>query len=723
MLTRLLLFTALIMGMVLSIHAQSFQWIKQIGDKRSDDRPICKILPDGQSVIAWRYVEFTKIDTFKTFAKGYINPYLLAFLNKDGKAKWIWKPDSCYSVITISAISYSQNLSKIYVCGNFNKGAIINKTDYKGSFNNFVMRLDTNGNFEKIYNLSIDTGGAYFESMDITKNNEIVLGVYYGHNNTFPNTKLNIPEIGYSINKTGGFILKLDKDLKPQKSSDPMYGNKLGKLLINIQSDNKIINTCSYTDTLTVNGKNYFNGKNILSAYITQMDSNLKIKKISLIYTTKFTFTYISSLKSFKDGSIVIGGWFQDSISLVSKRFNGTVPLFVCLDSNFKLKWVKTPIIKSGKGISAPIYDIEISGDYIFGGGQFIGDAVFDDFNLPDSLGIFWFFKTDSRGNILWMRRVAYANPPNTQNLTSISANNKKEILLAGFIKDTVRLNNQKFFSGSSSSDILLMKIRDIEIYRGYVKSGPYCAGDTIKIPYTKDGNFNSGNEFIAQLSDEEGNFKGKERELGRLKSTDSGMIKGVLPLFEVESSPHYRIRIISTNPVVQSYYKADTLRLLIYSKDKANAGLPETICIGDSIQLKTYGGTKWTWSPKYNMNDSTLKKPIVWPTITTTYKIIIADSSGCGKIDTAYKIIRVRNPLMAKTAFTDTSLCDAFPIKILAAFEGGDSTNYQWQWFRLTKSKKTWKQLDSSKLYLNDTLAYTPQVTLYTNDTLAITL
>src|SRR5690606_34188733 len=134
---------------------------------------------------------------------------------------------------------------------------------------------------------------------------------------------------------------------------------------------------------------------------------------------------------------------------------------------------------------------------------------------------------------------------------------------------------------------------------------GPYCAGDTFYIPYTTQGVFSDTNTFIAELSDENGEFIGRERTLVSLKTNKDSLITGVLPLFQVASSELYRIRIRSTAPQAQSFYKLDTLNLLIYSRDKADPGPAETICKGDTIEIQTFGGTKWTWSPAYNMRDS----------------------------------------------------------------------------------------------------------------------
>src|SRR5690606_33220305 len=71
----------------------------------------------------------------------------------------------------------------------------------------------------------------------------------------------------------------------------------------------------------------------------------------------------------------------------------------------------------------------------------------------------------------------------------------------------------------STNTSGFVAKITDYYIDRGDVSSGPYCAGDTFLVPYVQYGVYDSSNYFIAELSDEHGNFDGGEKELGRLKS------------------------------------------------------------------------------------------------------------------------------------------------------------------------------------------------------------
>jgi len=312
--------------------------------------------------------------------------------------------------------------------------------------------------------------------------------------------------------------------------------------------------------------------------------------------------------------------------------------------------------------------------------------------------------KVDEYGNILWGFRTFYP-------FTGMGTDLQNNLYFGGWFE-----NDSVFFgpfkAKGNSGDAFVGKTFDYSIFRGPVKSGPYCAGDTFKVPYTKMGEYADTNTFFAELSDEYGEFTGKERILGSKRTKDSGTIIGTLPLFEVASSGKYRIRIRSTSPQAQSFYKIDTLRLLIYSRDKANPGPTESICRGDTITIKTFGGTKWTWSPKYRMSDSTSRTPLVWPDKTTQYRIIIADSSGCGEADTAFKTVVVRKD--QKIIFVtppDTIVCKGSTVPVIASFNYGDSLGYKWDWYAISP-QGNFTFLKSGYGKLKDTLNYKMSIT-----------
>jgi len=359
-------------------------------------------------------------------------------------------------------------------------------------------------------------------------------------------------------------------------------------------------------------------------------------------------------------------------------------------------------------------------GQFIYVGGTAIGDFEFNGTKTKRNEGLNVFCKLDTLCNPLWLFRTG--DSTSSFYPSGFSFDNFKGVYFGTTFSNTINMGGSILNSSNYGNDFILAKVFDYSISRGPVSKGPYCAGDSIIIPYTKEGIYDTSNIFIAQLSDENGEFEGIYRELGRLKSNSDGTIKGILPMFDVESSASYRIRIISTKPDVQSYYKLDSLRLLIYSKDTANAGKDTTICSGQKVQLTTSGGSRWRWSPGNLVSDSMAKRPMALSDKTTTYRIIISDSSGCGKNDTAYKTITLRQSLKSTLAFHDTVLCDNAHLKIPVKFTGGDSVNYHWDWF-VVSSPKVWKIISKGKLKLGDTLFHYPEFDSVITETLAIIL
>ena len=369
-------------------------------------------------------------------------------------------------------------------------------------------------------------------------------------------------------------------------------------------------------------------------------------------------------------------------------------------------------------GFLSPIAGLKLNNNNLYLGGQLAGDSIaFANtiFKHGVSGSDFKVFisKIDTLGNLLWGFTDASGY---SLSITSMANDLLGDLYLTGQYNSKIKLFNDSL-TNSRIQEAFLAKITDYSITRGDVYAGPYCAGDSILIPYTRMGPFDTANFFIAELSDESGNFDGGQRELGRLKSTEDSTIIGALPLFEVSSSANYRIRIRSTHPPVQSFFRRDSLRLLIYSRDKANPGPPETVCFGDSFRLNTFGGTAWEWSPNYRMNNSNARSPLIYPDRDTIFSIIISDSSGCGDPDTAFKQIFIRPKVQIQTQNV-VNACWGSPVNLAANFTQGDSTQYRWTWFNADSSLWAPLQLDSFKTKDTYTFNY-PQ----SNDTIRFAL
>jgi gliding motility-associated-like protein len=442
--------------------------------------------------------------------------------------------------------------------------------------------------------------------------------------------------------------------------------------------------------------KDYINGTDTLAIgnYLIQTDTSGSISNYVYVKSDNpLNMGTYSGIKFDIDaisGSVYLAFPFNDSIEILSRKEisntnTSNKSSFCLLKLNKHLDsiiWFKCQDSVS-QGNLNPIFGLLLENNNLYFAGQLFGNNVYYDNRLISAgtqlTGAKLFIaKSDTIGNLLW--GFADDNSAANPNRGDIVVDTNGNLYLTGQYRQKIKIFNDSL-SNNNINEFFLAKITDYSITRGEVSSGPYCAGDSILIPYTRMGPFEPDNEFIAELSDENGNFDGGQRELGRLKSTEDSTIIGALPLFEVSSSANYRIRIRSTHPPVQSFFRRDSLRLLIYSRDKADPGPTETICLGDSFQLNTFGGTAWHWSPAINMDDSTLRQPTVWPSTNTTYRIVISDSSGCGEPDTAFKTILIRPNPKIDLPSDEYVVCLREPSQILAYFYDGDTSGYRWSW------------------------------------------
>lgn len=100
------------------------------------------------------------------------------------------------------------------------------------------------------------------------------------------------------------------------------------------------------------------------------------------------------------------------------------------------------------------------------------------------------------------------------------------------------------------------------------------------------------------------------------------------------------------------------------------NAGIDRTICKGDTIQLGATGYTKYNWLPAYNISDTGIADPMVWPDATTDYLALVTNGY-CIKIDTVKVTVRD----LSINAGMDTSVCVGQGVRLKAT----GAATYQW--------------------------------------------
>lgn len=704
---RIVIFFIIVLGFN-SVIAQEFLWASASGSKKTES--VYEMLSYSTGYI----LPVIFRDSFYTLnkwnhAKSDGSSLYLEFYNKNGK---LWK---LIKLETDSIkINYFTGVNREIISileAELYDGYYFEGIKYNSSKEKYLLELDTFGKIKRNLSISCTRNGIaieprYKQLMNTRIDNHLYITIELLNKNSnylCNNYTVNTKDKNVIVN------LILDSNLNIIKSNT-IDGLKNPSIILN-SGDDIIIGSYlnSPLDTSVIDSKPYL-FESFNNCIVTILDKEFKIKNTFRVPGSQIrgirntidklgngTFMIITEVFSNKEGLKMKVA--SDSIEL---SWGGNV--LITLFSGGKIKSYKLfKSISNKYSFSMQGNSIVTSDEYAVVTGQ-IGNSILI---LPDSIiinntsddGDFICMKLDTFGNFLWQFRIG-------KNGTSEYAKNSKYekngVIIGGTFDGKAVLGNF-ILNSVGQSDALIFKITDNSIIRGSVSEGSYCAGDSIFIPYRAYGKYNDTNTFYAELSDENGNFYGSHRVLGSLSSTGSGTIRGALPLFDVITSGKYRIRIRSNSPFVQSFMRYDSLKLLIYSKDKASPGPDTTVCYGQKLTIMAKGGSLWHWSPGKFVKDSTARKTEFSAFESTRLRIAIGDSSGCGDPDTAYQVITVIPP--PKAISYDTVVCKNEWFVLRAKSSGGlqDSMRYKWIYADTFSEEKSlnWKTEKPSQVLL----------------------
>ncbi|MBX2986210.1 MAG: hypothetical protein KF882_09630, partial [Bacteroidia bacterium] len=688
-------------------------------------------------------------DTILHNGGGYLANSFVAKFNPSGDVKWVntmYLYTNSIDPTSLRLFAYNINTisdNKIIVHGYFQRGglaaesnvttilklsktdSIINTNSNNQNIIGFYAIYDSIGNVIKCNKLfegglsSSNLNGQV--AIDDQKNLYILTQINKATSGTFFSNKVDTT-VSYQANQTM-LLVKFTANFdsiawcKVLSTHTGVNYYKPSRMSIGLNDNNVYIASFIHTvgsGTITIDSIDYsqFITNNFTKGFLTVLSPLGNFIHKGFINNDVTQQDNIFDIFAVDTGRIYITGYVQDSMLYGGKWFTSSgvssfdiAYPYIAKLSISKANWIKLTHNKTVTAFSSTFFNSGFNSRIGCDKHGFVYSYFDYQINVlsmggltDSSMGKTGFVKLDSLGNALWLRSGV--------NTIDMKSDMDNSLVYCGNYVDTLSLPPFTLPYSQSQSGFIA-KVNDYSITRGEVSAGPYCAGDSMDIPYTRKGKYDPDNWFIAQLSDENGNFDdtSKVRELGRVKSTEDSTIRGELPLFQVASSGNYRIRVISTSPPVQSFYKRDSLRLLIYSRDKADPGPPELACFGDSFQLHTYGGTVWEWSPAYLMGDSTSRTPKVLALQDTVFRIVISDTSGCGEPDTAFKRIIIRNN--PKVDITDSfKVCLNEEVALSASFRNGDTLGYKWTWYNIVKNKG-WSEIARDSFALLDTLLY----------------
>jgi gliding motility-associated-like protein len=97
------------------------------------------------------------------------------------------------------------------------------------------------------------------------------------------------------------------------------------------------------------------------------------------------------------------------------------------------------------------------------------------------------------------------------------------------------------------------------------------------------------------------------------------------------------------------------------------------TICIPGKAQLWASGGVSYKWTPVFGTANATVANPVVTPTTSTNYKVVVTDANQCSKLDSVFVKV-LPQPVFAVDP-GNPGLC--INDSLLVTASGGDI--YQW--------------------------------------------
>ncbi len=296
-----------------------------------------------------------------------------------------------------------------------------------------------------------------------------------------------------------------------------------------------------------------------------------------------------------KFGNAHLTGSFRDTAYFDTTRLvsNGGADIMLAkVDGVGTVRWARSAgSARDDNGAAIALDDV----GSVFVTGHASDTATFGNVLLPivpNNADVF-VTRYDGTGLFQWVRG---AGGPGADMGGGLAVDRGGELRVVGSFSDTANFG-AIHTSATGGYDLFVGKLgSDPTIGLGLILDETICAGDHIQVPFTVKGVFGSGNYYIAQLSDTAGSFA-NPLEIGRIFGIGGTTIVARIP-DTIAPSTRYRIRVVSTVPVVASAPSGKAIAIYQTPKPLVTPGGPIQICKGDSVILDAGPGfSTYVWN------------------------------------------------------------------------------------------------------------------------------
>jgi hypothetical protein len=570
---------ALLLLLPLTTHSQTSTWEWAYGDVNPIFAPSKShevAIDHSGNIIFVTYIDGSNLGfTFNgagiDFAFGKL---ALTKTDPDGNVIWM-KTNGWNTTYHVKEVK-TDALNNIYVLGEFLGPLNMNGTIYSNATgaDMFLARFDSTGEFMAVtWNNGNISNDVY--DMAVSDSGDVYLTGSFWNTLTFPDTAFT--SLGYD----DSYIAKYNRDLTLQWAQHVRGANGTSaNPSVAIEPSGTIL-TVIHNEYASVNiGATFFNqGVNI---------ARLDASTGSVLFNRRLGERFKAiGMEVYADGSFFVTGEYYDTMYVGSANTpqyaspGGNDLCFLKYDAAGNPLWIRSTTCPPGGGPYILEMEMDASGN-AFVAGYLTADHNFgtNSFNVAsvhDGFVTMW----DKNGNHKWAQKPS-STATGSNEITGLAVDNSGHVYVAGYYGNSAELDAGLIMNAPTNHlNALWAKISFPAIEFSF-STPTLCLGNSFNLAVNTNLDFNAGNQFLAELSDETGSFSAPT-VIGSVTATTLTTLACTIPS-GVLPGTGYRIRIRATD---FAFTTPDNGSDISISENTLSFGpIPALLCAGTSFSL-----------------------------------------------------------------------------------------------------------------------------------------